>query len=81
MNVLKRNTKGFADLLEVIRFGGINTRKADPLYIVHQSLLDTGWEVQYIEPAGSASSGRRQALHMSNVNEPKEEYDIWARKC
>lgn len=63
----------------VIRFGGINDRKADPLQILQQSLKNTGWEVTKIESAGFASSGRRQALHIkSSIKEAREEYDVWA---
>lgn len=63
----------------VIRFGGINDRKVDPLSVLLQSLQDSGWETTKIEPAGSASSGRRQALHFSrSTTKAIEEQDIWA---
>src|SRR5450631_4398866 len=62
----------------VIRFGGINDRKADPLAIIKQSLERTQWVIDKIESAGFSSAGRRQALHFSNPNKkPLEEYDIW----
>lgn len=63
----------------VIRFGGINDRKADPLQILRQSLENSGWAINKIKSAGFASSGRRQALHIkSSIKEAREEYDVWA---
>lgn len=63
----------------VIRFGGINDRKVDPLSIIQASLEGSGFELQSIRPAGSASSGKRQALHFSRSNgEAREEHDVWA---
>lgn len=63
----------------VVRFGGINDRKVDPLSIIRMSLEGSGFELQAIESAGSASSGRRQALHFSSSNgDAREEHDIWA---
>lgn len=65
----------------VIRFGGINDRKADPLQILKQSLKNSGWKINKIESAGFASSGRRQALHIkSSIKEAREEYDVWAAR-
>lgn len=64
----------------VIRFGGINDRKASPLPILKQSLKDTGWKIQTLKSAGTASEGRRQAIHFSNTSRKAlEEYDMWAR--
>ncbi len=63
----------------VVRFGGINDRKADPLSIIKMSLEDSGFDLQAIKSAGSASSGKRQALHFSRATgEAREEHDIWA---
>lgn len=63
----------------VIRFGGINDRKADPLTIIQASLEGSGFTLRSVEPAGSASRGKRQALHFSRpAGEAREEYDIWA---
>jgi hypothetical protein len=63
----------------VIRFGGISDRKAEPLDIVVESLADTGWTVRSIEPAGTASLGKRQAEHFIRTkSDPREEYHIWA---
>lgn len=69
-----------ADARLVIRFGAINDRKVDPLSIIGQSLKDSGWTIKTIKPAGSASKGRRQALHFSFPSKRAlEEYDVWAR--
>ena len=63
----------------VVRFGGINDRKADPLTIIKASLEGSGFEPQEIRSAGSASSGHRQALHFSQSSvEAREEQDVWA---
>jgi hypothetical protein len=63
----------------VVRFGGINDRKADPLFIIKNSLEQTDWAITTIKSAGSASSGRRQALGFAPAqSEAKSEYDIWA---
>jgi hypothetical protein len=63
----------------VVRFGGINDRRADPLGILRQSLLETPWEVKTIKPAGSAAAGHRQALHFSHTSQAAlDEHDLWA---
>jgi hypothetical protein len=63
----------------VIRFGGINDRKADPLTVIRRSLDSSGWKVTTIRGAGCASAGKRQALHFRrNAPSPCEEYDVWA---
>lgn len=63
----------------VVRFGSINDRRVDALSILSQSLQNSGWEVHAIEAAGSASAGRRQALHFSRSNKKAiEEQDVWA---
>lgn len=63
----------------VIRFGGINNRSADSLSIVRKSLEGSGFTLKTIESAGSASVGKRQALHFSpSSSEAREEYDISA---
>jgi SAM-dependent methyltransferase len=63
----------------IIRFGGINDRKADPLGIIKDSLMETDWQISTIKSAGTASSGRRQALiFAADQAAPKSEYDVWA---
>lgn len=62
----------------VIRFGGINDRKTDPLSIIKMSLKGSGFKLQTVTSAGSASSGERQAVHFSQTNgEAHEEQDLW----
>lgn len=62
----------------VIRFGAINDRKVDALELLRYSLHDSGWEITEVQPAGSASWGRRQALHFSPPAKGAiEEYDVW----
>lgn len=63
----------------VIRFGGKSDRKADPLSIIEASLKDSGFDLQKTESAGTASNGKRQAIHFSRPGkEAREEYDLWA---
>lgn len=63
----------------VIRFGGINNRKADPLSIVKASLGGSGFEIRSLESAGSAANGQRQALHFSRSSvQAREEHDVRA---
>ena len=60
----------------------INDRKADPLSIVDASLKGSGFKVQTVKPAGSASSGQRQALHSSRgAGKAREEHDVGATWC
>lgn len=63
----------------VVRFGGINDRKVDPLDVLKASLEGSGWRTVTLRSAGSASKGRRQALTFAT--EPtaaRNEYDLWA---
>jgi hypothetical protein len=63
----------------VVRFGGINDRRVDPLVLIQESLRGSGWAVREIRPAGAASEGRRQALHFGRpARAPLAEHDIWA---
>ena len=64
----------------VIRFGGIPDRKADPVCIIKKSLRDTAWRITTMKSAGTASSGRRQAMQFATTqNVARTEYDVWAR--
>jgi DNA modification methylase len=64
----------------IVRFGGINDRKADALTILKASFKESGWTIQTRRAAGSASKGRRQARHFANTSQSaQEEYDIWGR--
>jgi DNA methylase len=63
----------------VIRFGGISDRKVPPLDLVKQSLHDRSWRVLTIRPAGTATSGKRQAdSFLVKRSSPIQEYDVWA---
>lgn len=63
----------------VVRFGGINDRKVDPLGIIHGSLRETPWRLERIAGAGTASRGRRQSLHFrAEQTAALTEYDVWA---
>lgn len=65
----------------VIRFGGINDRKADPRTIILNSLNDSGWRLGNVEPAGSAANGKRQANHFLKAeSRALEEFDVWMTK-
>ncbi len=62
----------------VIRFGAINDRKVDSLSLLKQSLQKSGWDIKTINSAGTASSGKRQALQFSHPSKGAiEEHDIW----
>ncbi|MEW6749750.1 MAG: DNA methyltransferase [Candidatus Latescibacterota bacterium] len=62
----------------VIRFGGINDRKADPLEILRLSLAKSGWRMQTRVSAGTANRGRRQAASFTRAKAPpREEFDLW----
>jgi hypothetical protein len=63
----------------VVRFGGINDRKVDPLDVLKASLVGSGWQTITIRSAGSAAVGRRQALAFAAVQvAARDEYDLWA---
>jgi hypothetical protein len=62
----------------IVRFGGINDRRADPQEIIKASFADSGWRITATHPAGSAAEGRRQALHFSSPPKAIEEVDVWA---
>jgi len=65
----------------VIRFGGINDRKADPRTILLNSLEGSGWRIETVISAGTASNGKRQADHfLQEGSHALEEFDVWARK-
>jgi len=62
----------------VVRFGAINDRKIEPLQLLKHSLDDSGWDITTVSSAGSASRGRRQALHFSSSTQGAiEKYDVW----
>ncbi|EGW52491.1 hypothetical protein HMPREF1022_00552 [Desulfovibrio sp. 6_1_46AFAA] len=66
----------------VIRFGGISDRKANPLELIKQSLIDSGWRLSAIRRAGTSEEGKRQAdSFLRKKSVPLCEYDIWAKKA
>lgn len=69
------------DAKMVIRFGGITDRRADPLDLIKNSLLDTGWHITTIRGAGFATEGKRQAeTFLRSKTKPVFEYDVWAAR-
>ena len=65
----------------VIRFGGITDRKVNPLDLIKATLKDSGWTLQTIRDAGSATDGKRQAdAFLRTRTTPLSEYDGWATK-
>jgi hypothetical protein len=64
----------------VLRMGGINDRRRDPLTLAKESLAAAGWRVLTVFRAGDANAGKRQAIQFQRVKKaPLEEYDIYAR--
>ena len=65
----------------VVRFGAINDRPVDPKILLKRSLEGTPWHIQYIESAGTAMNGRRQATSFSVTSKTSlPESDFWATK-
>jgi len=63
----------------VVRFGGINDRRQDPLTLLKRSLDDTPWRCQTARAAGNADTGRRQARQFTTRARPAiREYDVYA---
>lgn len=63
----------------VVRFGGINNKAVESVSLLKKSLKDTGWKIETIKSAGTASKGYRQALHFAEKQSNAiEEHDIWA---
>ena len=62
----------------VIRFGQISDRRTDPVELLRESLLGTGWRVQTRCDAGSAALGKRQADHFGVRSAAQQEFDLWA---
>lgn len=65
----------------VIRFGGIRDRNADPVEVIKESLVRSGWTIETLRAAGTALDGKRQAdSFLRSSSRPLVEYDVWARK-
>lgn len=65
----------------IIRYGGINDRRHDPLSIIKNSLSNMGWRITTIRSAGDANRGKRQAAQFGQriQTDPRIEYDVHAR--
>ena len=64
----------------IVRFGGIADRSADALSILKESFKGSSWRLKTVHPAGSADSGKRQAVSFSIPRRTSlPEYDAWAR--
>ncbi|MFN3919547.1 MAG: hypothetical protein ACK4JF_04580 [Methylohalobius sp.] len=69
------------DAKMIIRFGGIPSKRIEPLDIIKSSLNDSGWRITAVREAGSATEGKRQAETFLRIkSKPKTEFDIWAVK-
>lgn len=69
-----------SDAKLIIRFGGISDRKADPRFIVKDSLRESGWQIRTIRCAGTAAAGKRQAdAFLRTKSTALAEYDVWAK--
>jgi hypothetical protein len=64
----------------VVRFGGINDRKEQPLTLLKESLHESGWHINTALPAGDATHGKRQADQFLGAGEEAiAEYDVYAK--
>jgi hypothetical protein len=69
------------DAKMVIRFGGITDRRADPLELIKNSFIDSGWRIATAREAGTATEGKRQAdSFLRTKSKPVNEYDVWAAR-
>lgn len=63
----------------VVRFGGINDRKNNPLDLLQRSLEGSAWRCTTIRSAGNASQGKRQAEQfLGSAKNPISEFDLYA---
>jgi DNA methylase len=63
----------------VVRFGGINDRKQEPVELLTGSLEQAGWRIQTARAAGDANTGKRQADQFATEQKkPIAEYDVYA---
>lgn len=63
----------------VVRFGGINDRKCEPLAVIKESLSGTRWRIRTARPAGNSDRGKRQARQFGQrCIKPMPEYDVYA---
>ena len=63
----------------VIRFGGITDRRSNPIDIIKNSFISSGWYITDIRNSGSAKDGKRQAdSFLRAKSNPMTEFDIFA---
>lgn len=69
------------DAMLVVRFGGIQDRKCDPVRMLKASLRLSGWNLVTLRSAGTALDGRRQASQFfAATKTPRLEYDFYAAR-
>jgi hypothetical protein len=67
------------DAALVVRFGGIQDRKCDPVEMMKESLRAANWNLVTLRSAGTALDGRRQASHFLGATKASQlEYDFYA---
>ncbi|MDR1577585.1 MAG: hypothetical protein LBT86_05080 [Deltaproteobacteria bacterium] len=62
----------------VIRYGGINDRAVEPMDVLKESLVDSGWRIVTTRSAPDSDRGRRQVRQF--LSKPKKaitEYDVY----
>lgn len=63
----------------MVRFGAFNSKTQEPRDVIKASLKGTGWRIETIVSAGTASNGRRQADHFGRTRGPGvAEFDVYA---
>jgi hypothetical protein len=67
------------DARMVIRFGGIQDRKRDPMELLRVSLCEGGWRAVTARRAGDAHDGKRQASQFGVLSRPLLEWDVYAQ--
>lgn len=83
-NELARVWTGVAKVCEpgatlTVRFGALPSVEANAQSTLRASLAGTGWDIEAVVSAGSASLGKRQAKHMNRTGDPTDEIDLRAR--
>jgi DNA methylase len=66
----------------IIRYGGIHDRDADPMQVLRNSLVDSGWTMKTAKAVPDSDSGRRQVRQFQAV--PKTaitEHDVYCHRA
>lgn len=77
-NVAKRAVR---DARLIIRFGGIHDRNAEPMDVLQDSLVETGWKLVMVKNVPDADRGRRQVRQFQA--QPKKsiaEHDVYCHR-